>query len=100
MSQAYLEVVERFIKLQNLINEDDKDMRRKPKKVARIASMLAMASLHSNFSLDKQYAVYKAMIQTMSEEIPNFRALGDSVDDIAANLILASELNKRLRLKR
>jgi hypothetical protein len=99
MSQAYLEVVERFNKLQELINEDDKNMRKKPKKVARIASVLVMASLHSNFSLDKQYAVFKAMIQTMSEELPNFRALGDAVDDIAANLILASELNKRLRRK-
>lgn len=99
MSHSYLEVVERFVKLQELITQDDKEMRKKPKKVARIASVLAMASLHSNFPLDKQYAVYKAMIQTMAEELENFRALGDSVDDIAANLILASELNKQMNKK-
>ena len=99
MSHAYLEVVERFIKLQELLNEDDKNMRKKPKKVARIASVLAMASVHSDFTIDKQYAVYKAMIQTMSEELENFKALGDTVDDIAANLILASEINKQLGKK-
>jgi len=43
--------------------------------------------------------VYKAMIQTMSEELENFKALGDTVDDIAANLILASEINKQLGKK-
>lgn len=35
MSHAYLEVVERFINLQELLIEDDKNRRKKPKKVPR-----------------------------------------------------------------
>jgi hypothetical protein len=36
------------------------------------------------------------MKQTMSERLDNYKALGESVDDIAATLILASEVNKTL----
>ncbi|MHA1214934.1 MAG: hypothetical protein ACTSPG_06535 [Candidatus Hodarchaeales archaeon] len=97
MSEAYLDVVERFIKLQEIMKEDDKRFRKDPKKTARIASLLAMASLYSRFELEKQYKVYKAMIQTISEKMEEHKTLGDSIFDIAATLILASEQNKYLR---
>ncbi|MHA2245582.1 MAG: hypothetical protein ACXADY_11505 [Candidatus Hodarchaeales archaeon] len=94
MSQAYLDVFTRFVKIQELMQADDKKFRREKKKCARIASMLVMASVYSKYSVDKQYAVYKAMIQTMKEKLKNFKDLGESVDDIAASLIFASEINK------
>ena len=94
MSEAYLDILDQFIKLQEIMMLDDKDLRKNPKKTARIASLLVMASLYSKFSLDRQYAVYKAMKQSMKEKLDNYKALGDSVDDIAATLIFASEVNK------
>ena len=97
MSQAYLEVVERFIGIQEIMCEDDKNYKKSPKKTARIAAMLVMATLYSKFPLDKQYAVFKAMKQTMTEKLGNYKALGESVDDIAASLILTSELNKIIK---
>ena len=97
MSEAYLDVFERFVKLQEFMIADDKKFRRDPRKTARIASLLAMASLYSKYPLDKQYAVYKAMIQTMKEKLPSFKALRETVDDIAATLILASEINKNVK---
>ena len=97
MSEAYLDVFERFVKLQELMRVDDKGYKKDPKKTARVASLLAMASLYSKYTIDRQYAVFKAMKQTMSEKLDNFKALGESVDDIAATLILASEVNKVLK---
>ena len=94
MSQAYIDILEQFIKLQELMMVDDKELRKNPKKTARLASLLVMASLFSKFSLDRQYAVYKAMKQSMKEKLENYKALGDSADDIAATLIFASEVNK------
>lgn len=99
MSQAYLDVVERFIQLQEIMRDDDKEFKRNAKKTARIASVLVMASIFSRFTLDKQYAVWKAMKQTMSEKIDekSYKTLGDSVDEIAASLIFASEVNKIIK---
>jgi hypothetical protein len=99
MSQAYLDVVERFIQLQEIMRDDEKEFKRNPKKTARIASILVMASIFSRFTLDKQYAVWKAMKQTMSEKIDEkaYKVLGDSVDEIAASLIFASEVNKIIK---
>lgn len=99
MSQAYLDVVERFIQLQEIMRDDEKEFKRNPKKTARIASILVMASIFSRFTLDKQYAVWKAMKQTMSEKIDEkaYKTLGDSVDEIAASLIFASEVNKIIK---
>lgn len=97
MSESYLDIFERFVKLQEFMIADDKKFRKGPRKTARIASLLAMASIYSKYPLDKQYAVYKAMIQTMKEKLPNYKTLGESVDDIAATLILASEINKILK---
>ncbi|MFX0015560.1 MAG: hypothetical protein ACFFB2_11755 [Promethearchaeota archaeon] len=97
MSEAYIDVFDRFVKLQEFMSADDKKFRKDPRKTARIASLLAMASLYSKYPLDKQYAVYKAMIQTMREKMSDFKTLGETVDDIAATLILASEINKTLR---
>ena len=94
MSQIYLDVLEKFIKLQEIMMMDDKDFRKDQKKTARIASMLVMASLYSKFSLDRQYNVFKAMKQSMKEKMDNYKAMGDSIDDIAATLIFASEINK------
>lgn len=94
MSEAYLDIFDRFVKLQEIMQADSKQFRKDPKKTARIASLLAMASVYSKYSLDRQYAVYKAMKQTMSEKLENFKTLGESVDDIAATLILGSEINK------
>ncbi|UCE13445.1 MAG: hypothetical protein JSV04_14835 [Candidatus Heimdallarchaeota archaeon] len=94
MSEAYLDIFDRFIKLQEIMQADAKHFRKDPRKTARIASLLAMASVYSKYSLDRQYAVYKAMKQTMSEKLENYKTLGESVDDIAATLILASEINK------
>ena len=99
MSEAYIDIVERFIQLQEIMKEDDKRFKKDPKKTARIASLLAMASIYSKFELNKQYKVYKAMIQTMSERIEDFKSLGELVYDIAATLILASEENKYLKSK-
>ena len=53
-----------------------------------------MASLYSKFSLDRQYNVFKAMKQSMKEKVDNLKGIGDSVDDIAATLIYAAEINK------
>ena len=97
MSEAYLDVFNRFAKLQEFMKADDKKFRKDPRKTARIASLLAMASLYSKYPLDKQYAVYKAMIQTMREKLENFKELGESVEDIAATLIFASEVNKIMK---
>ncbi|MHA1443138.1 MAG: hypothetical protein ACTSR4_00065 [Candidatus Hodarchaeales archaeon] len=94
MSQIYLDVLEKFIKLQELMMLDDKDFKKNPKKTARIASILMMASLYSKFSLDRQYKVFKAMKQSMKEKVDNLKGIGDSVDDIAATLIYAAEINK------
>ncbi len=94
MSEAYLDILDRFTKIQEIMILDDKEYRKNPKKTARIASMLVMASLYSRFSLDRQYAVFKAMKQSMREKLDSYKALGDSVDDIAATLIYASEVNK------
>jgi hypothetical protein len=94
MSEAYLDILDQFIKVQEIMMVDDKELRKNPKKAARIASLLVMASLYSKFSLDRQYAVYKAMKQSMKEKLDNYKALGDSADDIAATLIFASEVNK------
>ncbi|MHA1205934.1 MAG: hypothetical protein ACTSSO_00020 [Candidatus Hodarchaeales archaeon] len=94
MSQIYLDVLEKFIKLQELMMLDDKDFKKNPKKTARIASILMMASLYSKFSLDRQYNVFKAMKQSMKEKMDNLKGIGDSVDDIAATLIYAAEINK------
>lgn len=96
MSEAYLDVFERFIKLQEIMMADNKNYKKDAKKTARIASILAMASIHSKYPIDRQYAVFKAMKQTMSEKLDNYKALGESADDIAATLILASEMNKKL----
>jgi len=95
MSEAYLDIFERFVKLQELMRADNKQYKKDAKKTARIASMLAMASVFSKYSMDRQYAVFKAMKITMFEKLDNYRALSESVDDIAATLILASEMNKR-----
>ena len=73
---------------------DDKEFKKNPKKTARVASMLVMASLYSKFSLDRQYNVFKAMKQSMKEKMDNLKGIGDSVDDIAATLIYAAEINK------
>ena len=73
---------------------DDKDFKKNPKKTARIASILMMASLYSKFTLDRQYNVFKAMKQSMKEKMDNLKGIGDSVDDIAATLIYAAEINK------
>ncbi|UCG89801.1 MAG: hypothetical protein JSU57_04910 [Candidatus Heimdallarchaeota archaeon] len=97
MSEAYLDVFTRFVKLQEFMKADDKRFRKDARKTARIASLLAIASLYSKYPLDKQYAVYKAMIQTMREKLENFKELGETVDDIAATLIFASEVNKTIR---
>ncbi len=97
MSEVYLEVFTRFVKIQEVMQADDKRFRRDQKKSARIASMLAMASLYSKYSVDKQYAVYKAMIQTMKEKLEKFKDLGETVDDIAASLIVSSEMNKFIK---
>ncbi|PWI48641.1 hypothetical protein CEE45_05370 [Candidatus Heimdallarchaeota archaeon B3_Heim] len=94
MSEAYKDILERFNKLQEIMVLDDKEFRKNPKKTARIASMLVMASLYSKFSLDRQYAVFKAMKQSMREKVDSCKSLGDSVDDIAATLVYASEINK------
>lgn len=94
MSEAYKDILDRFINLQELMCLDDKEFRKNPKKTARIASVLVMASIYSKFSLDTQYKVYKAMKQSMSEKMENVKALGDLKDDIAATLIYASEINK------
>ena len=94
MSQIYLDVLERFIKLQEIMMLDDKDFKKNPKKTARIASILMMASLYSKFTLDRQYNVFKAMKQSMKEKMDNLKGIGDSVDDIAATLIYAAEINK------
>lgn len=94
MSQIYLDVLEKFIKLQEIMMLDDKDFKKNPKKTARIASILMMASLYSKFTLDRQYNVFKAMKQSMKEKMDNLKGIGDSVDDIAATLIYAAEINK------
>jgi len=94
MSQIYLDVLEKFIKIQEIMMLDDKDFKKNPKKTARIASILMMASLYSKFSLDRQYNVFKAMKQSMKEKMGNLKVIGDSVDDIAATLIYAAEINK------
>jgi hypothetical protein len=94
MSHVYLDVLEKFIKLQEIMMLDDKEFKKNPKKTARVASMLVMASLYSKFSLDRQYNVFKAMKQSMKEKMDNFKVIGDSVDDIAATLIYAAEINK------
>ena len=73
---------------------DDKNFRKNPKKTARIATILMMASLYSKFSLDRQYNVFKAMKQSMKEKMGNLKVIGDSVDDLAATLIYAAEINK------
>ena len=86
MSHIYLDVLEKFLKLQ--------EFKKNPKKTARVASMLVMASLYSKFSLDRQYNVFKAMKQSMKEKMDNYKVIGDSVDDIAATLIYAAEINK------
>lgn len=95
MSEAYLDVFERFVKLQEIMRADNKNYKKDAKKTARVASMLVMASLHSNYPIDRQYAVFKAMKQTMSEKLDNYKAIGESADDIAATLILASEMHKK-----
>ena len=46
------------------------------------------------------YQVFKAMKQSMRERFDNFKALGDSIDDIAATLIYASEINKTKKHKK
>ena len=94
MSQIYLDVLEKFIKLEEIMMLDDKDFKKNPKKTARIASILMMASLYSKFSLDRQYNVFKAMKQSMKEKMDNLKGISDSVDDIAATLIYAAEINK------
>ncbi len=94
MSHIYLDVLEKFIKLQEIMMLDDKEFKKNPKKTARVASMLVMASLYSKFSLDRQYNVFKAMKQSMKEQMDNYKVMGDSVDDIAATLIYAAEINK------
>lgn len=99
MSEAYIDIVERFIELQEIMKEDDKRFKKDIKRTARIASLLAYASIYSKFDLEKQYKVYKAMIQTMSERMEDFKTLGDLILDIAATLILASEENKYIRGK-
>ena len=97
MSEAYLDVFDRFVKLQEIMKADSKKFKKDPKKTARVASMLAMASLYSKYSMDRQYAVFKAMKITMSEKLDNFKALAESTNDIAATLILASEMNKIIK---
>lgn len=97
MSEAYLDVFDRFAKIQEVMKADEKSFRKDTKKCARIASLLVMASIYSKYPLDKQYAVYKAMKQTMREKLPNFKDLGEAVDDIAATLILTSEVKKTMR---
>ncbi len=94
MSQIYFDVLKKFMKLQEIMMLDDKDFKKNPKKTARIAVTLVMASLYSRFSLDRQYNVFKAMKQSMKEEMGNLKIMGDSVDDIAATLIYAAEINK------
>jgi len=94
MSQIYLDVLEKFLKLQEIMMLDDKEFKKNQKKTARIASILVMASLYSKFSLDRQYNVFKAMKQSMIEKMDNLKVIGDSVDDIAATLIYAAEINK------
>ncbi len=95
--QAYLDVFDRFQKLQEIMKADDKTFKKDPKKTARVAAVLVTSSIYSKYSIDKQYAVFKAMKQTMSEKIDDYKALGESVDDIAAALILGSEINKANR---
>jgi len=97
MSEAYLDVFDRFVKLQEIMRADSKKFKKDPKKTARVASMLAMASLYSKYSMDRQYAVFKAMKITMSEKLDNYKAIAESIDDIAATLILASEMNKIIK---
>ena len=94
MSHIYLDVLEKFLQLQEIMMLDDKEFKKNPKKSARVASMLVMASLYSKFSLDRQYNVFKAMKQSMKEKMDNYKVIGDSVDDIAATLIYAAEINK------
>jgi len=94
MSHIYLDVLERFLQLQEIMMLDDKEFKKNPKKTARVASMLVMASLYSKFSLDRQYNVFKAMKQSMKKKMDNYKVIGDSVDDIAATLIYAAEINK------
>ncbi|MFX0084127.1 MAG: hypothetical protein ACFFAU_00500 [Candidatus Hodarchaeota archaeon] len=97
MSEAYLDIFDRFVKLREIMKSDSKKYKKDPKKSARVASMLAMASLYSKYSMDRQYAVFKAMKITMSEKLDDFKALAESMDDIAATLILASEMNKIIK---
>ncbi|NHJ02786.1 MAG: hypothetical protein EAX86_11670 [Candidatus Heimdallarchaeota archaeon] len=97
MSEAYLDVFDRFQKLQEIMKADDKNYKKDPRKTARIAAILVTSSIYSKYSIDKQYAVFKAMKQTMSEKMEDFKTLGESVDDIAATLILGSEINKVVR---
>lgn len=94
MSHVYLDLFDRFVKLQEIMKADTKLYRKNLQRTARIASLLAMATVYSNYSLDRQYQVFKAMKQTMSEKLENFKALGETLDDIAATLILASEIKK------
>ena len=70
MSEAYKDILDRFTKLLEIMVLDDKEFRKNPKKTARIASLLVMASLYSKFSLDRQYQVFKAMKQSMREKVP------------------------------
>ena len=95
--QAYLDVFDRFQKLQEIMKADDKVFKKDPKKTARVAAVLVTSSIYSKYSIDKQYAVFKAMKQTMLEKMDDYKALGESVDDIAAALILGSEINKTNR---
>ena len=94
MSEAYIDILERFVNMQDIMMLDDKEFRKNPRKTARIASLLVMASLYSKFALERQYQVFKAMKQSMREKLDTYKALGDTADDIAATLIYASEVNK------
>ncbi len=97
MSQAYKDVLEFFIKMQEIMIAEDKEYRKNPKKTARIAALLVIASLYSNLSLNDQYVIYKTMIRAMSETLENYKAIADSAEEIAATLIFASELKKVLK---
>ena len=94
MSQIYRDVLKKFMELQEIMKSEDKKFRKDQKKTARVASFLVIANLYSKFQLDRQFKVFQAMKQSMKEEMDNYKALGDSVDDIAAILIYAAEINK------
>ncbi|MHA2111303.1 MAG: hypothetical protein ACW98W_07460 [Candidatus Hodarchaeales archaeon] len=94
MSQIYRDVLNKFKDLQEIMKLEEKEFKKNQRKTATVASILVIASLYSKYPLERQFRVFQAMKQSMKEELDNYKALGDSVDVIAAYLIYAAEINK------